>query len=260
MLYADDRPRTTLDEAYGAFLELEKSEQESSPLLIAPPEGTCTTYAGSEENMPSFRSFPEALLGMLEGNGMTAGRALTLSDGQRTRLAPATGRGAYWVRLGLEEKGLASSRELFFEGTSYTLSGPGGKDVSEFSRQLSLVEAFNWRNEPQTSRIDRNRGVTVEWSSVSGANLMLILAMSADPLTTASAISLCSAMPQAGRMEIPKEDFAYFPKTQDIPGPPASLFFVVALRLENGAPPQVRGLDEFLKISSFTRGRRVIYH
>jgi uncharacterized protein (TIGR03437 family) len=260
-LYADDRPRTTMDEAYGAFLDFSHPGVQSSPLLLIPPEGTCTAYTGSyQSGVPSFRSFPDALLGMLEGRGMSAGRSLSLGDEPDVRVVPETGRGSYWVRLGLEEPGLRSNRPLFFKNPAYPFSGSGGEEVEQFVRRISAVSAFDWLNEREAATIQRDRGFSIQWANVTRANVLLVLAVSVDPLTTATALGFCSAKPEASRLRLPKEIFTYFPQTKDIPGPASSLFFIVAARLENALPPAVRGLDQLWTISSFTRGRRLEYH
>jgi hypothetical protein len=261
MRYAEHLPLTTFDEAYGVFLDSSHPGRESSPLLTIPPEGTCTAYTGSYQTGMNFGSFPDMLLGWLEGRGMNAGRALSLADGNNSRAIKPSGRGAYWSRLGIEDPGPRSNRPLFLKGQFFLFAGPGGRDVGDFEHRISTVHEFEWRNEQQVAAIERSRGVSVEWRHVSDASLVMTFAVSTDPLTTASAMSYCAEKPEVGHLRIPEDVFSYFPKTEDLPivGPPSSLFFIVAARLENASTPAVRGLDEFWTIATFTRGRSVVY-
>jgi uncharacterized protein (TIGR03437 family) len=260
MLYSDGLPRTTVDEAYGAFLDFSNPGRDSSPLLLIPPEGTCTAYTGSyQSGVSGFQSFPDAVLGMLEGRGMGAGRTLSLRDGSEIRAVPATGRGSYWARLGLEEPGVRSNHPLFFKNPASSFSGPGGEEVDQFVRRIASMSAFEWANEREAAIIERDRGFSLHWANMARANVVLVFAVSVDPLTTATAMCFCSAKPEAGRIRIPGEMFSYFPQTQDIPGPPASLLFLIAARFESAPLPRIRGLDQVWTISSFARGRRLEY-
>ncbi len=260
MRYSDSGAITTLDESYGAYSDLRGGRAALSPLLSIPPENTCTRFTGSyETGVPSFRSLPDALLGMLQGRGLNAGRLLSIEGEGERRLIPATGYGSYWVQLGLDEPGIRSNRPLFLNHSSYLISGTGGPDVGEFSQRLTSLGALDWTNERDAAFIDLKRGLAIHWRPVSGANLILIVAVSTDPLTTATAICICTANPEAGQMDIASHWLSYFPQTNDIPGPPPSLLFVGAVRLEKRLLPVVRGLDALWTISSYARGRRVSY-
>jgi len=259
MLYTDERPLTTFDEAFGAFIDLPAAGQASSPLLSIPPAGKCTMYTGSyQSGLPDFRSFPDALLGMLEGRGLDAGPALSLQGGEQNAIVPATGRGGYWVRLGLEEAGVRSRRPLFFSAPSYTFSSRGGADIGRLEVQLAQPVPFEWSNVAQTAIVDRARGAEVEWKRMAGG-IALVFAVSADPSSTAASICLCSAKPESGRARLAPELLSYFPKTQDIAGPPSSLLFVVWMRIDASRRNTPKGLDDLWAITSFARGRRVTY-
>src|SRR5664279_2827489 len=154
MLYAEGGPHSTLDEAFGAFQNSPHADIDSSPLLAIPPEGTCTAYTGSyQSGVPSFHSFPDALLGMLEGRGMKAGKALGIAGSQGGHPIPPTGTGSYWVRLGLEEPGIRSNRPLFFVDPAYSLSGMGGDEVGAFTRRIAAPAAFEWTDEHQRTLV-----------------------------------------------------------------------------------------------------------
>jgi hypothetical protein len=159
----------------------------------------------------------------------------------------------------LEEQGLRSSRPLFFNIGDYAIAAPGGADIGGFVRTISSPAPFEWSNQAACAGIDRNAGAPVEWTVPSSANLILTLAIGTNSLTTAAAVCLCSSKPQDARITIPADLLAHFPPTQDLGGRPGNLMFVIALRLVPGIPPDVRGLDQLWSLSSFARGRRVVY-
>jgi uncharacterized protein (TIGR03437 family) len=260
VLYEDGKPQTTLDEAYAAFLDARRSGDATSPMLLFPPVGTCTVVTGSgRSGVADFSSFPNALLGMLEGRGLTAGSALTVEGTNGKRPIPATGLGSYWIRLGVEEPGLRSARPLFFKTGDYAVTAPGSADIGVFVRTISSPPPFEWSNQAARASIDRTAGTSLNWTVPSSANLMLSLAIGTNSLTTAAAVCLCSSKPQDARIAIPADLLSHFPPTQDLGGRPGNLLFVIAVRLGAGIPPDVRGLDQLWSLSSFARGRRVVY-
>ncbi len=260
MLYADGRPRTTLDEAFGAIVDSAHQGANPSPLLAIPPEGLCTAYAGSyQSGMQGINSFPDALLGMLEGRGLDAGKALAVEGKQAVRPIPRSGAGSYWVRLGLEEPGVRSNHPLFFDDREYAISGTGGADVAAFTRVVPAPAPFDWIDEAAHGIIPLAAGMDVHWRGTADNGLTLLLALSTDSLTTATSMCLCSARPSSGTMAIPPEMLEYFPPTREMPGRPAGLLLIVSMQFRPATPPAIAGMDQLSAITAYARGRRVVY-
>ncbi len=109
-----------------------------APVLNA---GACSVY--------SFNGTAAGLPGLLSSKGLDAGPAITLTGGGSTgALNPVS-----------STSGVYTSRFKLISGTTYTFTGPGGKDVGSFSVGIPLSqETLAWTNESATTTVQRANG------------------------------------------------------------------------------------------------------
>ena len=172
-------------------------------------------------------------------------------------LDPTAARVVIRARLGFDDPNIRRNVPLFLNYPRYTLSMPGGADVAGITRILPGIPKLEWTNRDELATVQRARGMTFEWRGVDQTALVLILAASFDRLSTAGSICYCLAEARAGRMFIPPEVLAQFPATGSAGGPPRSGAMLIALHLQAGIPPPVRGLDLLSLISVFANVRGV---
>ena len=258
---ASNQPATTIDEGFAAF-SVRAQTPESNRLLLLPPAGTCTTFTGLyHDDFGEFASVPAALADPGNARTLDAGPAISISGGPMgTRSLPLSGSrpGVYWTQLGFEEPGSARNLTLFLNGSPVNGSTPGGKDVSAISAALPVMPAFQWMNREMLATVHRERGLDFEWRGAPPQTLMLILAASFDPLSTAGEICYCAARADAGRMRVPPEALVYFPATGAAPGPFRSGVALIAIQIRDTQKP-VSGLDWLRLVSVFVQAQRVVY-
>ena len=174
-LSGNGRERWTDDDALAAFAE-KPAGPALTPLLLAPPPGTCTGYTGSSESSMSFPvSISAALLNQLGERGLDAGEALEVRGPKGGRSIPTTpgARGYYRVPLGSDA---SRRRPLFLEPGSYQVASGGGRDVGPFSLELRAADPFEWTNRENFPEIRRDQPLTLTWSIPPHDRTMLLLA------------------------------------------------------------------------------------
>jgi hypothetical protein len=259
-LLASNQPATTIDEGFAAFSERPQAPEFNRLLLMTPP-GTCTTYTALyHDDLNEFASVPAALANPGKVRTLAAGSEVSISGaaGTRSFLPSGLRPGVYWTQLGFEEPGTARNLPLFLNGPQYTASMPAGKDVAAISAPLPTVPAFEWTNREMLATVRRERGLTFEWRGAPPKSLMLMVAASFDPFSTAGEICYCAARGDTGHMRVPPELLAYFPATGAVPGPFRSGAALIAMQIRETQKP-VRGLDLLRLVSVFVQARRVVY-
>jgi hypothetical protein len=244
------------DDAVAAFVQTGGATP-NAPLLLTPPVGTCTAYAGSSQSpfqMPLTIS--DGFIEDLGGKGLNVGPALNLTIGATTRVIPSTPAAPGFYRAPLGESD-SHRRPLFLNSASVTLSSPGGHDAGPFILKLPITPPFVWTNRGTTMEVDRHRSLTLTWTSGHTDRVRLIVAMNVDPLTTARAMCYCLASAQAGRFTIERDFLANFPATRDIPGQPLNQLIIAAPTLH--APISTTGIGRIQAMSLYGSLRIVRY-
>jgi len=229
---------------------------------LLPPPGTCTMYTGSYQADTDL-SLSLSATAVPEGSGLDAGAHLTLRESQN-EIRDVEGiwnsRGRYRSHLGM--KGIESRRPypgLFLDPGEFHLEGRGGKDVGPFKLAFSIPAPFEWTDRDAISVIVRNKGVTVHWKNATGDQLMVLLARSLDPVTTASGVCICTARATAGQFAIPAAMLANFPSSIDTPRQRLNELIVGSLTAKPGQL-HAKGLDGGVVFTVYNSWRLVEYH
>jgi hypothetical protein len=260
VLFTNSQPVVTLDAAFAAFSENQQTF-EFNRLLLLPPAGTCTAFTGLYHlDLGEFASVANALADPGNAPTFTVGSQFTISGSRGLRtVANSGGRpGVYWTTLGSEDPSVRRSLGLYLNDPQYEFSTPGSQQVPKFSGTLPGLPAIEWTNREAFTTIQRAQGATFEWRGVPSDALVLMVAASFDPLTTAGGILYCAAKPESRSMRVPPEMFAQFPATGNFAGPLRSGAVLVAVRPQTGTPPD-KGVDVLRLLSVFADARRVDY-
>ncbi|MGD0771569.1 MAG: BACON domain-containing carbohydrate-binding protein [Candidatus Solibacter sp.] len=184
-----------------------------------PPINTCTYY----NNIGSLNGL---LGGQLPGaaNGATpldAGPAISVqgpnglqgvsysdSSAQVSPYMGVLGTGGGWTALGL------GPSTPFLDPGSYTVSGPGGKDVGPFQYTMQIPAGATWTNRDSITAVDRTKGLTVQWSGgTASTQAVAIIGYSSNPATNVSGGFACLSDMAPGTFTVPSNFLANLPAT-----------------------------------------------
>jgi hypothetical protein len=147
---------------------------------------------------PPFQfQVPSPTVNLLPGVAMDAGSTITMSGPNGPKqIAPVpppfpADVGNYGAVLG-ESNGL-----YLTPGSSYTLTGQGGKNVGAFTAALEMPQTLTWTNQSSIGNITRANGVTVTWSGADPNGYIIISGGSP------GAGFNCTANPSAGHFAVP---------------------------------------------------------
>jgi hypothetical protein len=187
---------------------------------------------------------------------LDAGAALTIKGPAGTRTIPRLTIGnltAYdpSVTLGNATPG------NYLDPGHYTLTAPGGKDVSQFETSIDLpARPFTWTNQLTTPglTIDRSQGYTIKWTGGTPGTLVTIIGGSI-PITTNFTLATsfrCDVPVEAGEFTIPPFALLNLVPT----GTSGGLTYMGNLSLSNTVmtPFKAPGLDIGIFSNSVTYG------
>jgi uncharacterized protein (TIGR03437 family) len=198
----------TFDVGFGGFGKIAAGgDLAFSSAMNLPPAGSCVS---------STKALDFGSLMATNGNGvdrtvttqLDAGKELTITGPKGTQKLEHTdsnsASGPYVSMIGgtVPVDGAAST-PLFLDPGSYTISGPGGKDVGAFSTTLTLAPALVWANQAQVTSIDRNTPLTITWSGGDPSQTVAILGGSSNQKSKQSGSFYCFAPASAGSFVIP---------------------------------------------------------
>jgi hypothetical protein len=249
-----DIPAIDLGEA--AFFQGAADDPGLNPVYSRPPVGMCS-------GAPPISVLDALLLPGAYGKTLHAGPAISVSgpDG-RIDLKPQTGfPDEYYALLGGQDvlRDGAAALPLFLNGGQYTVSGPGGRDVGAFSRQLGLAPAITWTNRDALADIDRSAGVTVEWSGGDGASQVALIFGGASAGTSGGGF-LCVADLAAGSFTVPPRVLATVPA---VSGQAALAGAIMLGAIPAGDPPvtfSAPGIDLGYVLSTALHIKQVGFH
>jgi uncharacterized protein (TIGR03437 family) len=165
------------------------------PLLSLPPEGSCTVLpAAAQRDSGPFLDggFPFDML----GGGGNRGFPSTATPG--FLLAPlSTLANAFPYLRG------------FFQPGTYTVSGPGGRDVGRFGTPVASPGTITWLN--KTPTVERNRPLEMRWTGAAATDRIFVVGKGVDITTDSSASLVCGAPAGAGSMTIPARILSALP-------------------------------------------------
>ncbi len=260
-LNSNASPVTTSEQANALFGQ-NSDDQIQNPMLVSPPDGTCTAFYGdARSDWPGLDSIGEAFESATKGRGLSAGRALSISGSGGVRVIPASPGelGAYAVRLGLEEPGRQPAPAPFLKDPHYTVSAEGAEKIGPFAREIPGPPVFEWTNGPELATIDRSQGATFQWRGVPPDARMFVVATGANSIGAARGVTYCAANAASGGLTIPAEMLANLPSTEAAAAPPTNIVFLIALRIATDSTVPVKGLDEIWTVSIYATVRQVSY-
>ncbi|MFB3826297.1 MAG: BACON domain-containing protein [Bryobacteraceae bacterium] len=223
-----DKPATEmmLDLAIGVFQESAPGgEQGFNPLFALPPVGACTNYTG-EVDAGSLLGDPAGATsggGEVLGRELDAGAVLTLKgpkgERQLVHSDAEKGTGPYMGLLGgvvpLEPDD-EPPPPPFLDGGSYTLSGPGGKDVGAFNATLDVPPPLDWTNRGKLTQVDRAAGLEFTWTGGSPNTLVLLGGVSTDQKSKSSGGFFCFVPSEPGAFTVPAPVLSNMPATSTL--------------------------------------------
>jgi hypothetical protein len=178
--------------------------------------GACTVYTFSGNESGFKDPVPPTYL--------DAGATLTLTtpNGAKT-LRPLT-KGVYTV-----EAGTGLPVPWLVQGT-YTISGPGGTDVSAFSQQLTVPAPLTWTNPPANNEVSRSAPLPVNWTGGGSQGTVMISGTSAIFGTSETDLIgagfICLANAAAGTFTVPAEVLMALPVSAASEGFPTGSLLV----------------------------------
>ncbi len=168
--------------------------------------GACTVWIFKDSQTPSSSG------GSATTVWLDAGPQITVSGPngvkQLTQLQGG-GVGIYDAQLGGGTVGSAGYGPLYLSQGSYTITGPGGKDVGPFSATINLPQALTWTDQASITAVNRAQGVTVHWTGGDPSGIVLITGYSINvpdinnPNVSAGAGFFCTAQVSAGQFTVP---------------------------------------------------------
>jgi uncharacterized protein (TIGR03437 family) len=226
------------------------------PLLLMPPPGTCTAYTSSFQ---SETVLTNPLSGALAaGHGLNAGGQLTLTGAGGAYPLYRAGAGFYQTRIGREGPAVNPRLpRLFLEPGAFQLRGSGGTDVGPFTWSLTGPVPLDWIDRDRSAVVVRSQGLRVHWKAPAEAQLVALVATNTDKVTTAIGACLCTARAGAGQLTIPAALLANIPASQDMPGPPHDVAFVVSLGAAASQSLAAPGIDRVSAAYVYAAGRFV---
>jgi uncharacterized protein (TIGR03437 family) len=220
----------TNDEFDAFFQRLRPRSGMPSLIDLIPPPGTCTSYAITTQLAKLAAALPigDALRG---GTPLDAGEKLMLSGPLGTReIGKARPHGqSFSQHLGGREIGVGKPTPLFLKPGEYVVDGQGGNDIGPFHASIEFPTPAVWSNEEEITEIDRARGVSLYWTGTGKTDLVAILGVNLDQVTSATAVSVCLAEPGTHEFKIPPSALSNFPASRQVQAIPSNLLGMVVI-------------------------------
>jgi hypothetical protein len=236
----------TVDVAMGTFNQSSGTGDLGFSLFASlPPINTCTYYnnVGSLNGLlggqvPSSANAATPLDAgptiTVKGPNGTQGVAYADSSAQVSPYLGVLGTGGGWTALGL------GPGTPFLDTGTYTVTGPGGKDVGPFQYTMQIPSGATWANRDSITAVDRSKGLTIQWSGGnSSTQLVAIIGFSSNPATNVSGGFACLSDMAPQSFTVPANFLANLPAT------PASGNAMSALVFLTVPTP-----DQFVKFST----------
>ena len=220
-----------------------------SPFMNLPPIGTCSS---TSKALDAGSVIASSGLSLDHSNStqLDAGAQLTVTGPNGSQklqhFDPNAGSGPYVTLIGgtVPMDG-AQSLPAFLDPGSYTISGPGGKDVGAFSAALTVANPLTWNNAAQLAAVNRAAGLTVTWSGGDATQSVIIAGGSTDQKTKKSGGFVCLAPVSAGTFTVPANVLNDLPPTTATIGSSDSMGMVSVMSMPLTTPPAFTapGLD-----------------
>lgn len=199
---------TTTDYAYANFerYEFRTFSLTELPLQIV-DSGGCSVYTfnpGQTSYAPPFQ-VATPTVNPIPGAALDAGTTIIINGPNGPKQIPPISSpfpasvGNYGAELGASD---GATPLYFVQGSSYTVTSQGGKDVGPLTAALQVPQTLTWTNQSSMSTITRGNGIDVTWSGAD-ANGYVIISGGALGKNGGGAGFNCTVEPSAGQFGVP---------------------------------------------------------
>ena len=245
-----DRQDRTEDEVNAGFFDVPADKTRASPLLLIPPPGVCTTWAGALTPKTAVGSSIWTLLfGGVTGEGLDAGSSVLLrTPSVQIRVPVVTGApGLYRRTLSGPEARFLPRGRVALDGGRFGIASLGGPRVGSFATALPAPAEFS-ANRPD-GPIDRSRFLSIEWNAPEADGTMAVVVLGADTRLNVAGLTYCNASKAAGRLTIPAELMTQLPTGRGD--------LVMASWWTRPITPEPSGIAHLIGMSAFARSWEV---
>jgi hypothetical protein len=251
------------DEALAGFLKHGGKEWSVRHMNVVPPPGTCVTYTGTyQQELRPSTSLLDIVRTWVAGEPLDAGREMLVRGAHKIAHVPASTRGHEWfsAKIGGEMPlQYGQALPLFLEPGKLEIESQGGADIGDFQVAVKVPNQVRWADNKTRLLIDRSKGAPLEWQGSNITEHIGIIATNVNQRTAATAACFCVAPIGSRGWTIPADALAHIPETEEIPGLPLSVLFLIVLPAVAPEPIQARGLDFGYAMYLSVEGRSVIY-
>jgi uncharacterized protein (TIGR03437 family) len=166
--------------------------------------GACSVYfVTGNSTLPTDPTIPTPL---------DAGSPISISGPGGAKTLTENPTGSYSATLG------SSTNSLYLSPGTYTITGPGGKDVGPINTSITVPPALTWTNSSGISTVNRANGQLITWTGGDPSGSVLILGFSSATSggNSVTAGFECIAPDNAGQFTIPAPVLLALPVT--LPG------------------------------------------
>jgi len=166
--------------------------------------GSCTVLQFAGEENPDMDP--------IQPQPLDAGPALTLNGPKGQKQIPREDPGYYSAILGQITGFGQGDTPLFLDPGSYTVTGPGGPNVGQFTTTQTFPGNFTWQNRDSINNIPRNQDLRVTWTNAAAGGQVVLYGLSAisTPIQ-AGAVFFCVAQSSAGQLTVPARILSALP-------------------------------------------------
>jgi uncharacterized protein (TIGR03437 family) len=154
----------------------------------------------------------------------------------------------------------------YLDAGQYTITGPGGADVGQFTARLTLPPELVWTNQASITTVNRANGVTLTWTggdpagfvTISGSSFVIL----SDNTTVVGATFTCTARTSDGSFTVPPVVLLALPASGSISAGGVTIVTPGSLGLTGlsaSTPFTASGLDLAAATSSVSTSETVPY-
>ena len=252
-------PQDAITDIFGAYQAKENAGPFNfNPMFSLPPAGTCTSYSVIGD---LYTDKSAAVPGMFPptGGGLAAGLP-SIQGSKGTKTAQA---GPYAGITGLflagTLVGLPLTNTTFLDPGPFSVSVPGGADVTAASANFDMPQPLTWTNRDQISTISRSSGLNVTWSGGDPNASVFVVGAGIDMPSNSSSIFLCMAPPGASNFTVPGDVLANVPATRTRVTQSRGAVYVGQWNIANPVNVTAAGLDFGSLLPILASGKTVVY-
>jgi uncharacterized protein (TIGR03437 family) len=231
-------------------------------IFSLPPAGACTIYSGTgnlassilTDTLGSTTQFLDA------GGAWSVAQAASPATTGPVSVTPMFASGSFAGQIGASVPAITGlPSNLFLNPGSYTLSTPGGVDVSAFQAAFSVPAPFAWTGRDDLGLLDRTQALTLNWTGTPSGYQMFVAGGNVDKPSNSSALFFCSVPSGATSFTIPAPILSALPATQRFLGRSQGALYLGAWNLATPASFSASGLDLGVVISAQISGKTVVF-